>query len=84
MTRVVMVLTWRIFGGRFLLVLASAVVGVVVAEVGLRVWTGLTLRSGPGLEDGLERSAATSPNPDADTTSLRGLVRASSSPDLVY
>jgi len=84
MTRVVMVLTWRIFGGRLLLVLASAVVGVVVAEVGLRVWTGLTLRSGPGLEDGLERSAATSPNPDADTTSLRGLVRASSSPDLVY
>lgn len=84
MTRIVMVLKWRIFGGRLLLVLASALVGVVVAEVGLRVWTGLTLRSGPGLEDGLERSAATSPNPDADTTNLRGLVRASSSPDLVY
>jgi lysophospholipase L1-like esterase len=84
MARIVMVVNWRTFVGRLLLVLASALVGLVAAEVGLRVWTGLTLRSGPGPEDGLERSAATSPDPDADTTSLRGLVRASSSPDLVY
>ena len=84
MARIVMVLKRRTLVGRLLLVLASALVGVVAAEIGLRVWTGLTLRSGPGLEDGLERSAVTSPDPDADTTSLRGLVRASSSPDLVY
>ena len=79
-----MVLKGRTLVGRLLLVLLSALVGVVVAEVGLRVWTGLSLRSGQGLEDALERSAATSPNPNADTTSLRGLVRASSSSDLVF
>ncbi len=78
MARIVMVLKQRTLVGRLLLVLASALVGLVAAEVGLRVWTGLTLRSGPGLEDGLERSAAASPDPDADTTSLRGLVGASS------
>jgi len=84
MARIVMVLKRRTLVGRLLLVLASALVGLVAAEVGLRAWTGLTLRSGPGLEDGLERSAAASPDPDADTTSLRGLVRASRSSDLVF
>jgi len=79
-----MALKRRNLVGRLLLILISALVGVVAAEVGLRVWAGLTVPSGPGLEEGLERSAATSPDPDGDTTSLRGLVRASTSTDLVY
>ena len=84
MPRIEMVAKRRTLVGRLLLVLASALVGLVAAEVGLRVWTGLTLRSEPGLEDGLERPAAASPDPDADTTSLRGLVRANSSSDIVF
>ena len=80
-----MALKLRSLGGPLALVVFSTLVGIVTAEVAVRVWAGVVLRSsGPGLDEALKRSADTSPDSKASATSLRGLVRASTSLDLVY
>jgi len=80
-----MALKLRSLGGRLALVVFSTLVGIVTAEVAVRVWAGVMLRSsGPGLDETLKRSGNTLPDSNARTTNLRGLVQASTSVELVY
>jgi lysophospholipase L1-like esterase len=75
----------RNIGGRLLLVVVSTLVGFATAEVAVRVWAAVMLRSsGPRFDVALERSADALPDSNGSTTNLRGLVRASTSSNLVY
>jgi lysophospholipase L1-like esterase len=80
-----MALNLKHLGSRLLLIIVSTFVGLATAEIAIRVWVAITLRSSASpLDDALGRSTEAVPDSDTETTDLRGLVRASASTDLVY